>query len=106
MATKPIKEDLIKAFCERYVQSHTGKSVEQVVYHLVKDGLTSRERIRNYMIVADYPALLGRNKGHINDTKYQLSDKYDVSERQIHNILYKWSRKFRNRGRKKGNKKD
>lgn len=59
------------------------------------DGITDPERLRNYMIVNEYPENLRKNDGHVSLTNIQLSEKYDLSERQIQNIVYKWRQKYR-----------
>ena len=63
--------------------------------NLVADDITDLERIRNYLVIEEYYTLLRENNGISYLTLIQLSDKYDLTERQIQNIVYKWSDKYK-----------
>ena len=51
-------------------------------------------RIRNYLIILDFDIILKENQGHVTHTFMDLSIKYDLSDRQIQGIVYKYRPKF------------
>lgn len=63
--------------------------------NLIADDLTDIERIRNFLVIDEYYTLLRENNGISYLTLVQLSDKFHLSERQIQNIVYKWSDKYK-----------
>ena len=46
------------------------------------------------MIIYDFDILLKINKGHITHTFMDLAIKYEMSDRQIQSIVYKYRSKF------------
>ncbi len=67
---------------------------KDVVYHLVERGLCEPTRVRNYLIIYDFDKILKENKGHVTHTFMDLSIKYELSDRQIQGIVYKYRPKF------------
>ena len=67
---------------------------KDVVFHLVEKGLCEPTRVRNYMIIKDFDRLLVENKGHCTHTFMDLSIKYELSDRQVQGIVYKYRSKF------------
>jgi len=67
---------------------------KDVVYHLVEKGLCEPTRVRNYLIIYDFDVLLRKNEGHVTHTFMDLSIKYNLSDRQIQGIVYKYRPKF------------
>jgi hypothetical protein len=67
---------------------------KDVVYHLVEKGLCEPTRVRNYLIIYDFDLLLRQNEGHVTHTFMDLSIKYNLSDRQIQGIVYKYRPKF------------
>lgn len=67
---------------------------KDVVYHLVENGLCEPTRVRNYLIIYDFDKILKENKGHVTHTFMDLSIKYNLSDRQIQGIVYKFRPKF------------
>jgi len=51
-------------------------------------------RVRNYMIIKDFDKMLVENKGHCTHTFMDLSIKYELSDRQVQGIVYKYRKKF------------
>jgi len=78
------------------VQTRFGEyaTPKDVVYHLTEKGLCEPTRIRNYLIILDFDTILRQNKGHVTHTFMDLSIKYDLSDRQIQGIVYKYRPKF------------
>ena len=78
------------------VQTRFGEHAtpKDVVYHLAEKGLCEPTRIRNYLIILDFDNILKENKGHVTHTFMDLSIKYDLSDRQIQGIVYKYRPKF------------
>tara|TARA_R110000744_G_scaffold104220_3_gene199670 strand:+ start:14107 stop:14472 length:366 start_codon:yes stop_codon:yes gene_type:complete len=78
------------------VQTRFGEfaTPKDVVYHLTERGLCEPTRIRNYLIIADFDTILRENKGHVTHTFMDLSIKYNLSDRQIQGIVYKYRPKF------------
>ena len=99
MAKQPNKIDVIRRFTElylaKYQKSHDAK---QMLLNMITDGITDPERLRNYMIVNDYYERLEKNRGRSSNTVIEVAETYNISERQIQNILYKWSGKYREAG--------
>ena len=96
MAKKPNDIKVIHRFADDYLEKFKGNvDAGRLLLNLISDDLTDLERIRNYMIIDNYYQLLHENKGISYLTLIQLSDKYDLTERQIQNIVYKWSDKYK-----------
>lgn len=96
MAKKPNNADVISRFADSYIEKLKGNvDAARLVLALISDNLTDLERLRNYLIIEEYYNLLRDNNGISYLTLIQLSDKYDLTERQIQNIVYKWSDKYK-----------
>jgi len=88
------KVDVVKDFIDicgvelerRFGQSPTCKDV---VKHFVEKGIIEPKRLRNFMIIADFDKMLVTNKGSRTHTWMDLSIKYNISESQAQNIVYK-----------------
>lgn len=96
---KPNDITIIKEFIEivwSEVQTRFGDyaTTKDVVYHLAERGLCEPTRIRNYLIIYDFDRILKDNKGHVTHTFMDLSIKYELSDRQIQGIVYKYRPKF------------
>ena len=96
---KPNKITFIIDFIEimwNEVQTRFGEfaTPKDVVYHLVENGLCEPTRVRNYLIIYDFDKILKENKGHVTHTFMDLSIKYELSDRQIQGIVYKYRPKF------------
>ena len=61
---------------------------------MVEKGLCEPTRVRNYLIIYDFDKLLKENQGHVTHTFMDLSIKYNLSDRQIQGIVYKYRPKF------------
>ena len=66
---------------------------KDMVKHLVERGMIEPKRVRNYMIIADFDKMLVYNKGNRTHTFMDLSIKYEISESQAQNIVYKERKK-------------
>ncbi len=66
---------------------------KDMVKHLVERGMIEPKRVRNYMIIADFDKMLVHNKGNRTHTFMDLSIKYEISESQAQNIVYKERKK-------------
>ena len=96
MAKKPNHADVINRFTDCYIEKFKGNvDAARLVLTLISDNLTDLERLRNYLIIEDYYELLRENNGISYLTLIQLSDKYELTERQIQNVVYKWSDKYK-----------
>ena len=92
------KIDVVKDFIEiageglekRFGSSPTCKDV---VRHFVERGIIDPKRLRNYMVIADFDRMLVGNEGSRTNTWMDLSIKYDISESQAQNIVYKERKK-------------
>jgi hypothetical protein len=67
---------------------------KDVVFHMIEKGLCEPTRVRNYMIIKDFDKMLVENKGHCTHTFMDLSIKYELSDRQVQGIVYKYRKKF------------
>ncbi len=96
MAKKPNDIKVIDRFAQNYLDKFKGNvDAARLVLNLITDNLTDPERIRNYMIIDNYYKLLHENNGISYLTLIQLADKFNLEERQIQNIVYKWSDKYK-----------
>ncbi|GIV32944.1 MAG: hypothetical protein KatS3mg031_0479 [Chitinophagales bacterium] len=96
MAKKPNDIKVIDRFAQNYLKKFKGNvDAARLLVNLITDNLTDIERIRNYIIIHEYYRLLQENNGISYLTLIQLADKFDLSERQIQNIVYKWSDKYK-----------
>ncbi len=96
MAKQPNKIDVIRKFTEIYLAKYQKHhDMKDLLMCLIVDGITDPERLRNYMIVNDYYEKLEKNRGRSSNTVIEVAETYNISERQIQNILYKWSGKYR-----------
>ncbi len=96
MAKHPNKIDIIKRFMEIYMNKfEASPDARKLLIAMITDGITDPERLRNYMIVSDYYERLEKNRGRSSNTVIEVAEIYNISERQIQNILYKWSGKYK-----------
>ena len=72
-----------------------GFELKDVVYHLSELGVIPPKVLRNYMMIQDFDKFLIDNKGHVGNTFIDLSVKYNISEKQAKNIVYKQRDKFK-----------
>tara|TARA_R100001086_G_scaffold68821_2_gene32629 strand:+ start:5402 stop:5734 length:333 start_codon:yes stop_codon:yes gene_type:complete len=66
---------------------------KDIVRYFVESGIIEPKRLRNYMIIADFDRMLSVNKGSRMHTWMDLSIKYNISESQAQNIVYKERKK-------------
>ena len=66
---------------------------KDMIRHLVERGIIEPKRVRNYMIIADFDRMLVGNEGSRTHTFMDLSIKYEISESQAQNIVYKERKK-------------
>ena len=96
MAKYPNKIEVIKKFIELYSgKLNKQADAKQMLMCMISDGITDPERLRNYMIVNDYYEKLEKHNGRSSYTVIEIAEVYNISERQVQNILYKWSGKYR-----------
>ena len=69
--------------------------LKDVFYHLSEMGVIPPKVLRNYMMIQDFDKYLIENKGHVGNTFIDLSVKYNLSEKQAKNIVYKQRDKFK-----------
>ena len=66
---------------------------KDIVRHFVERGIIEPKRLRNYMIIVDFDRMLSTNNGSRTNTWMDLSIKYNISESQAQNIVYKERKK-------------
>ena len=66
---------------------------KDILRHLIERGMINPKRLRNYMIIADFDNRLKFNKGNSTHTFMDLSIKYNISESQTQNVVYKERKK-------------
>jgi len=92
------KLDVVKDFVETagvMLEKRFGlhPTCKDVVRHFVERGVIEPRRLRNFMIIVDFDRMLVTNKGSRTHTWMDLSIKYDISESQAQNIVYKERKK-------------
>ena len=100
MAIRQNKIEIIDEFVENCyndikVKFSEEAGIKNVLMHLIERGLVDTKKLRDYMVIRDFPEILKENKGHITYTFMDLSIKYDISDRTAQNIVYKKSKTFR-----------
>jgi len=70
-------------------------ALKDVLYQLSSMGLIPPKTLRNYMMIYDFDKFIILNKGHVGNTFIDISVKYDISEKQAKNIVYKQRDKFK-----------
>lgn len=68
--------------------------LKDLIYHLSEFGVIPPKILRNYMMIKDFDKYIVENRGHVGNTFIDLSIKYDISEKQAKNIVYKQRDKF------------
>ena len=71
-----------------------GFALKDVLLQLSSMGLIPPKTLRNYMMIYDFDKFIVENKGHVGNTFIDISVKYDISEKQAKNIVYKQRQKF------------
>tara|TARA_R100001129_G_scaffold184155_1_gene168354 strand:+ start:109 stop:441 length:333 start_codon:yes stop_codon:yes gene_type:complete len=79
--------DIAGISLEKKFGSHP--TCKDIVRYFVEQGIIEPKRLRNFMIIADFDRLLSVNKGSRTHTWMDLSIKYNISESQAQNIVYK-----------------
>ena len=92
------KIDVVYAYIEIVgfeLERRCGESptCKDMIRHLVERGMIEPRRVRNYMIIADFDRMLVGNEGSRTHTFMDLSIKYEISESQAQNIVYKERKK-------------
>ena len=82
-----LTESLIPRFGKDFI-------LKDVVLQLSLMGLIPPKNLRNYMMIHDFDKFIVDNKGHVGNTFIDISVKYDISEKQAKNIVYKQRKKF------------
>ncbi len=82
-----VYDRLVKRFGE-------GFALKDVIYQLAEMGLIPPKTLRNYMMIMDFDKFIVENRGHVGNTFIDISVKYDISEKQAKNIVYKQRDKF------------
>lgn len=85
------RDILYNQLCNRFGE---GFLLKDVIYHFAESGIIPPKVLRNYMIIKDFDKYLIENKGHVGNTFIDLSVKYNLSEKQAKNIVYKQREKF------------
>ncbi len=71
-----------------------GFELKDVIYHLSEMGLIPPKTLRNFMMIKDFDKFIVENRGHVGNTFMDVSIKYDISEKQAKNVVYKQRDKF------------
>lgn len=93
------RQEVVFEFCEilynKLKRNYGDKfQLKDVIYHFSELGIIPPKILRNYMIIQDFDVFLVENNGHVGNTFIDLSIKYNLSEKQAKNIVYKQRDKF------------
>ena len=88
------KVDVVKDFIETAgvgLEKRFGfhPTCKDIVRHFVERGIIEPKRLRNFMIIVDFDRMLVANKGSRTHTWLVFFIKYNISESQAQNIVYK-----------------
>jgi len=95
----PNKQKVVFEFAEilyNQLEKRYGETfgLKDLIYHLSEFGVIPPKVLRNYMMIKDFDKYIVQNRGHVGNTFIDLSIKYDISEKQAKNIVYKQRDKF------------
>jgi len=98
MSKRQNKVDVVYDYLELLNVELTKRFGETATYkdilrHLVERGMVEPKRLRNYVLIADFDRRLVHNKNNRTHTFMDLSYKYNISESQAQNIVYKYRKK-------------
>lgn len=82
-----LTDSLIPRFGEDFI-------LKDVILQLSAMGLIPPKTLRNFMMIHDFDKFIVDNKGHVGNTFIDISVKYNISEKQAKNIVYKQRKKF------------
>ena len=93
------KQDIVFEFRDVLFEQLTRRfgdsfALGDVIYQLSSQGLIPPKTLRNYMMIRDFDKFIVDNRGHVGNTFIDLSVKYNISEKQAKNIVYKQRDKF------------
>ena len=77
--------EIVEHFIESFSKEYNTES--SLVRFLINSGLIKQKTIRNYQIAKEYNHYLELNEGVAYKAIMDLSIKYDISDRQVHNII-------------------
>ena len=95
----PIDKKEVIIFIEDFIKSVNGVygdncSHTDIIYHLIKKGILQTSKVRDYIICLNfYKEQTSKDKTR-KDYCFEMSAKFDLSERQIHNIIGKNFKNF------------
>tara|TARA_R100001015_G_C4628308_1_gene188411 strand:+ start:367 stop:687 length:321 start_codon:yes stop_codon:yes gene_type:complete len=100
MAIRQNKLEIINQFVEKTYDEIKAKyseeaGIKNVLHFLIEKGLVDPKKLRDYMVMSDFAAMLKKNKGKVVYAFMDLSVKYDITERTAANIVYKRSKSFK-----------
>lgn len=98
--SKPNEIDHVENFIElvwNEIQTRFGEyaTPKDIVYHLIEKGVIEPTRLRNYLIIKEFDRILVQNEGHVTHTFMDLSIIYELSDRQVQGVVYKYRNKFK-----------
>ena len=99
MANKPIKKTVMDRFNRQIIEDYKkvfedNATLENFVYYLIKRGIIPTERARNYTMIRDYQKFVLEMNGKKTDFCAASTDYYNLSDKQIQNIISKYLPKF------------
>ena len=86
---RKLREEWIADFSKEFVRERDDMRAQDILAELLRHGMGNDTKIRHHLLLADYQTMLQSN-GSVMDTIYQLADKYNMSDRQIQNVIYSW----------------
>ena len=99
MANKPIKKHVLDRCVDQVTEDYKkvyekNANLDNLCYYLIKRGVITTERARNYAIVRDYQKYVLDTSGTKTDFCYTMEVDYKLSQKQIQNIISKYLPKF------------
>jgi len=85
------RDTVCEQLTKRFGNEHT---LKDTILHLSSIGLIPPKVLRNYMMIKDFDKFIVINRGHVGHTFIDISIKYDISEKQAKNIVYKQRDRF------------
>ena len=94
---KPISKDHIDQFIQRIskeINDEERDSFKKLIFFLIKKGIIPTSRVRDYTIIKAYSDHIIQENGSRNGFCKEMEVVYDLSQRQIHNIIGRNLQKF------------
>lgn len=87
-------KEAIDYFVRTYCNRFPGEASAELLKHLIRKGITSPKRVRDYVIVSKFYDMLPEYKYYRTGVYYELSNQFGLTVRQIQRTIKKGRQDF------------